>query len=137
VRLAVLVMAGLGVFVLSFRTQLASVFTQDQEVIEQLLPFMLMLGIAQPFMGAHFTLGGVLRGAGDTVTPLVGAGVGNWVFRVPLALLYAKVLSLSLPWVWSALIADHIARMLISGFAFARGRWQLRVGGSKCVRISA
>ena len=57
---------------------------------ENLMPFMLMLAIAQPFMGAHFTLGGVLRGAGDTLTPLVGAAVGNWGFRVPLAWLFTR-----------------------------------------------
>ena len=31
------------------------------------------------------------RGAGDTLTPLVAAFVGNWVFRVPLAFLAASV----------------------------------------------
>lgn len=132
VSLAVLVMAVLGLFSVAARQPLARLFTDDAAVVADLLPFIVMLGLAQPFMGAHFTLGGVLRGAGDTVSPLIGAGLGNWLFRVPLAFLYAKVLSLSLTWVWSALIADHFARMIYNGAVFARGRWAERLG----VRVS-
>jgi Na+-driven multidrug efflux pump len=91
---------------------------------------MLMLAFAQPFMGAHFTLGGVLRGAGDTVTPLIGAAVGNWGFRVPLAWVFARVFGAHLIWVWAALIADHLARLLINGFAFFGGRWAKKTGAA-------
>jgi Na+-driven multidrug efflux pump len=88
---------------------------------------MMMLAIAQPFMGAHFTLAGVLRGSGDTVTPLVGAGIGNWGFRVPLASLSVHM-GAGLVWVWAALIADHFARMMINGLAFVFGGWDKQTG---------
>ena len=45
-----------------------------------------------PSSSLHFTLAGALRGAGDTETPLWSAIFGNWIFRVPLALLAAKLL---------------------------------------------
>lgn len=128
--LAVTVMSVLGAVCLVARGPLARLFTSDAEVVAELLPFMLMLGIAQPFMGAHFTLGGVLRGAGDTVTPLFGAALGNWVFRVPLALLFAKVLHFDVEWVWAALVTDHFTRMLFNGSAFLRGRWAEDTGVS-------
>ena len=89
---------------------------------------MLMLAVAQPFMGTHFALGGVLRGAGDTVTPFLGAAVGNLCFRVPLAWVFARVLGAPLAWVWSALVFDHMARLAINGTVFLRGRWAQRVG---------
>jgi putative MATE family efflux protein len=128
VTLSLAVMSVLGLVCFVARDPLARVFTHDEGVIAHLLPFMLMLAVAQPFMGVHFTLGGVLRGAGDTVTPLIGAALGNWLFRVPLAALYANVLGLELSWVWSALIADHVARMVYNGAAFFRGRWAERTG---------
>jgi putative MATE family efflux protein len=127
-RQASFVMAALGVAFLFLRHPLADAFTQDERIAESLTPFMMMLAIAQPFMGAHFTLAGVLRGAGDTVTPLVGAAVGNWGFRVPLAWLFAHVFGASLTFVWAALIADHFARMLINGSVFLFGRWDKRTG---------
>jgi Na+-driven multidrug efflux pump len=130
VRQALLVMVALGAMFFLLRGPLARAFTSDARVAEDLMPFMMMLAIAQPFMGAHFTLGGVLRGAGDTVTPLVGAAVGNWGFRVPLAWLFTRMFGHQLIWVWAALIADHCARMAINGLAFLEGRWARRTGAT-------
>jgi putative MATE family efflux protein len=130
VRQALLVMVALAVMFFLLRGPLARAFTSDDRVAEDLMPFMMMLAIAQPFMGAHFTLGGVLRGAGDTVTPLVGAAVGNWGFRVPLAWLFTRMFGHQLIWVWAALIADHCARMAINGLAFLEGRWARRTGAT-------
>jgi putative MATE family efflux protein len=127
---AIQVTSGVAIVFLFLRTPLAHAFTRDPSVAESLLPFMLMLAIAQPFMASHFTLGGVLRGAGDTVTPLVGAAVGNWGFRVPLAWLFTRFLGHDLVWVWAALIGDHVARTLVNGVVFLRGRWALRVGAT-------
>jgi putative MATE family efflux protein len=125
---ALVIMGGLAVAFYFLRGPLAGAFTRDANIAEALAPFMLMLAIAQPFMGAHFTLAGVLRGAGDTVTPLIGAAVGNWGLRVPLAWLSARFLGAHLTWVWAALIADHIARMLINGTVFLFGRWDRKTG---------
>jgi putative MATE family efflux protein len=127
-RQALSVMGVLGVLFAFLRGPLAAAFTTDARIAEALTPFMLMLALAQPFMGAHFTLAGVLRGAGDTVTPLCGAAIGNWVFRVPLAWLAARAFGASLTWVWAALIADHFTRMLINGGVFLLGRWDRRTG---------
>jgi putative MATE family efflux protein len=124
---ASLVMGALGVAFLFLRNPLATAFAGDARIAESLAPFMMMLAIAQPFMGAHFTLAGVLRGSGDTVTPLVGAGIGNWGFRVPLASLSVH-LGAGLVWVWAALIADHFARMMINGVAFVFGAWDKQTG---------
>jgi putative MATE family efflux protein len=125
---ALLVMCALAIVVLFMRVPLAKGFTNDPRVISELLPLMTMLALAQPFMGAHFTLGGVLRGAGDTMTPLVGAAVGNWGVRVPLAWLFARTFGVHLIWVWAALIGDHVARLAISGVVFLRGGWARRTG---------
>ncbi|HVU02122.1 MAG TPA: MATE family efflux transporter [Polyangiaceae bacterium] len=127
---AVIFMCGLGTLFLFLRGPLARGFTADAHVAENLVPFMTMLAIAQPFMGAHFTLGGVLRGAGDTMTPLVGAAVGNWAFRVPLAWAFTRFMGHDLVWVWAALIGDHFARMVVCGIVFLRGRWAARTGAT-------
>jgi putative MATE family efflux protein len=124
---ASLVMGALGVLFIFLRNPLAAAFAGDAHIAECLAPFMMMLAIAQPFMGAHFTLAGVLRGSGDTVTPLVGAAVGNWGLRVPLAALASHV-SAGLSWVWAALIADHFSRMMINGLTFVFGGWDKQIG---------
>ncbi|MCA9630954.1 MAG: MATE family efflux transporter [Myxococcales bacterium] len=122
VRLALIVMACLGVAVAFLRGPLARGFTADTAILEDLVPFLLTLAMAQPFMGVHFTLSGALRGAGDTMTPFLGAALGNWLLRVPLAYYFATRGS-SVVWVWSALVGDHIARSVWSVWAFRSGRW--------------
>jgi len=106
------------------REPLAALFTVDKDTVAALGPFMLCLSLAQPAMQLHFTLAGAFRGAGDTMTPLYAAFVGNWLFRVPLAFLAANVWHLPLIWIWLTLILDHIARAVWLLFSFVRGTWR-------------
>jgi len=127
-RLALLVSLALFVVFALLRRTLAEGFTDDADVIAALIPFMLLLGIAQPFLGVHFTLAGALRGAGDTVTPLWSATLGNWVFRVPLALLVAKVFHADVVWVWATVVFDHVTRAIWLTWAFRREHWARNLG---------
>jgi putative MATE family efflux protein len=123
VGLAIATAIPLGLLFAWFRIPLAELFTSDRTVILALSPFMLALALAQPFLQMHFTLGGAHKGAGDTITPLFAALVGNWVIRVPVAVLIGAVLELDVVWIWATLIFDHIARAAWLGVSFLRGRW--------------
>ena len=123
VGLAVGTAIPLGILFAFFRVPLAEVFTDDVAVIAALSPFMLALAAAQPFLQMHFTLAGAHKGAGDTITPLIGALIGNWGIRVPVAILIGGVFELDIVWIWATLIFDHISRALWLGFSFVRGRW--------------
>lgn len=117
-----LVMGGAGI---TFRETLASIFTVDPLTAQVLIPFMLFLSIAQPFIQLHFTLAGAFRGAGDTVTPLVAALIGNWTLRIPLAFA-ASCFGAALEWLWVALIIDHCVRASWLGYRFFQGDWRTR-----------
>lgn len=123
VTLAICTAIPLGLLFAWFRVPLAQLFTSDVVVVAALSPFMLALAAAQPFLQIHFTLGGAHKGAGDTITPLVAALIGNWVVRVPIAIVIGSVLGLDVVWIWATLIFDHIARAAWLGVSFARGRW--------------
>ena len=99
-------------------------------MIGPLEPFMLLLGLAQPFLGLHFTLSGALRGAGDTKTPLWSAIFGNWIFRVPLALFVANVFHAAVVWVWATVVFDHVTRAVWLTWSFRRERWAKNVGAA-------
>ncbi len=125
--LAIGTAAVLGAVVAVLRFDIAGLLTDDVEVITALGPFMLALAIAQPLLQLQFTLGGAHRGAGDTFTPLVAACVGNWLFRVPLAFVFAIVFAFDVSWVWSALIFDHLARSVVLLYTFRRGDWKTKL----------
>jgi putative MATE family efflux protein len=127
-RLGLALAVVLGTLFIAKRVELARVFTADPAVVRDLDPFILALGIALPFLVTHFTLAGALRGAGDTVTPLKAAALGNWVFRVPLGYLFAQVWHLPLPWVWAIMLIDHLARALWLIWSFHLGPWHRAVG---------
>ncbi len=66
-----------------FSEHIARFVIDDDEVVRLTVSFILIVGVAQPVMAIEFTLGGCLRGAGDTRFPLrttlsglVGARVG-------------------------------------------------------------
>ncbi|MEN8181396.1 MAG: MATE family efflux transporter [Myxococcota bacterium] len=127
VRMGLATSIVLGIVCAVAREPLGRLFTPDEGVVAALGPFMLVLAIAQPFLGLHFTLAGALRGAGDTMTPLLAATLGNWGFRVPLAALCALVLHTDIVFVWGALFFDHVARTVWLTIVYQRGRWQTRL----------
>ena len=120
-RLAVVVAIGLGIACGLAREPLARFVVDDAATVAALTPFLLCLAWTQPFLQAHFALGGAHRGAGDTFTPFLAATAGNWALRVPLACLFAFVLELPLVWVWYALVFDHITRTAWLTYTFRRG----------------
>ena len=122
--LAIATAVPLGALCAWQRVGLAELFTDDQAVVLALSPFMLCLALAQPFLQMHFTLGGAHKGAGDTVTPLIGAAIGNWGIRVPVAWTLAAVFETDVVWLWATLIFDHIARTAWMAVNFARGKWR-------------
>jgi Na+-driven multidrug efflux pump len=129
-RVAVLVAVTLGAACALAREPLARLFTNDPATVAELSPFLLILALAQPFLQAHFTLGGAHRGAGDTWTPFVAAVVANWALRVPLAFALAWILRAELVWIWSVLLLDHLARSLWLLRSFRRGAWRATLGPS-------
>jgi MATE family, multidrug efflux pump len=134
-RLSLLFSLPLFVVFALLRTTLAESFTRDPEVLPQLESFMILLGIAQPFLSLHFTLSGALRGAGDTTTPLWSAIFGNWIFRVPLALI---VVSLHAPvvWVWGTVVFDHVTRAVWLTWSFRREKWASNLGATTARRAA-
>jgi len=123
-RLAVYLMSACGIVLFLAARPIARLFVDDPRVIADAVSFIRTLAAAQPLMGIDSTLGGALRGAGDTRFPLVAVFVGFYGCRLGFAYLAAVVLHLSLPWVWFALIGDYLARAGLKMWRFRSGRWK-------------
>ena len=102
----------------------ASCSSTTRTVVADAVSFIHVLAVAQPLMAADSTLGGALRGAGDTRFPLLTVIVGFYVARLGCAWLAAYVLSLSLVWVWAALLGDYLFRAALKAWRFKTGRWK-------------
>jgi MATE family, multidrug efflux pump len=123
-RLAVYLMSLCGVILFVAARPIAVLFVDDRDVVADAVSFIHMLAAAQPLMGIDSTIGGALRGAGDTRFPLVAVFVGFYGCRLGFAYVAAVVLHLSLPWVWFALMGDYLARAALKAWRFRGGQWK-------------
>lgn len=122
---AMAVMGGVGAVIIAAARPLAGIFgAVGQETIDLTVIFIYVLGAAQPLMAVEFTLGGALRGAGDTRFPLAAMLTGLFVFRLGTALLVAQPLFGTVTAVWCCLLLDYGVKALLLSLRFARGRWK-------------
>lgn len=123
-RLAMVLMSGAGLLIFLLARQIAGVFIDDPQVVEDAVLFIHVLAAAQPLMAADSTLGGALRGAGDTRFPLLTVIVGFYGARLGCAWFAATILHAALVWVWAALLGDYVLRAVLKAWRFHSGRWQ-------------
>ncbi|MFQ5666541.1 MAG: MATE family efflux transporter [Candidatus Binatia bacterium] len=123
-RLAMYLMTTCGVVLFIAARPIATLFVADASVVIDAVSFIRILAAAQPLMALDFTLGGALRGAGDTRFPLVAMLIGFYGCRLTFAYLAAALLHLSLTWLWFALMGDYLARAALKAWRFQSGSWK-------------
>jgi putative MATE family efflux protein len=124
---AVVCMTLLGVITIAAAEPIARFFIDDDEVVALTVDFIWILGAVQPLMAVQFTLGGALRGAGDTRFPFFAVLAGLFGVRCALAALFTWW-GLSVEWIFSALIGDYVVKASILVWRFRSGRWQTTPG---------
>lgn len=123
-RLAILIMAGMGIVFFFFPYVLLRAFTTDEAVIELGTVFLKIVALLQIPLALTMVLAGSLRGAGDTRFIMIATMVGMWGVRVPMALIVALWLHLSVSYVWMAMIADWTVRMGLLLWRYQSERWR-------------
>jgi|SRR5579884_340159 len=123
-RLAVLVMASMGVVFFFFPYLLLRLFTQDAEVIRLGTLFLKIVALIQIPLAITMVLSGSLKGAGDTRFLLGVTFVGAWLIRVPLAFYFSFVQPLGITYVWSVMVVDWFVRMGLTLFRYRSEKWQ-------------
>ncbi|MBI2325465.1 MAG: MATE family efflux transporter, partial [Chloroflexi bacterium] len=101
-------------------------FTSSPEVVVAGIGAMIVVGIAQPAQAVIFTIGGALRGAGDTRYTLALTTLNWFVVRLPLAVFLGLILGWGLIGVWVAVAIDYGVRAGLMARRFASGVWSRR-----------
>jgi len=121
---AILSMSVLGAATIAAAPRLAGIFSNDPRVIELTVDFIWTLGAVQPLMAIEYTIGGALRGAGDTRFPLFAIFAGLFSCRLLPAAIAAYVFGASVQVVWSMLVLDYTLKAALLLWRFRRGRWK-------------
>jgi putative MATE family efflux protein len=111
--------------IMIFGRPLAGLFTQTDEILVMSIRMLRILAGGYVIFAVGIVLWGVIRGAGDAMTPMWAAVINSIVVRVPTAYLFvyllgrpeALILSLLAAWTFNALFAV---------FSYKRGKWKTK-----------
>ena len=121
-RLSIVSMTFFGILIAFFAEPLARYMIDNDEVVRLSVVFIWLLGSMQPLMAIEFSLGGALRGAGDTKTPLVITLTCLLFIRVFLALIF-YMLDASIEIIFSTLVADYVVKGFLYVARFKSNKW--------------
>ncbi len=121
---AMIAMGTLGGIIMLYARELTLFFVGDAPVtVERTVELIYLLGAMMPLLAVDFSIGGSLRGAGDTRFPLVATMISLILMRCGLAAI-ATYMGLPVVWVYAALIGDYLVKASMLIWRFQRGRWK-------------
>ena len=103
---------------------IVSFYSSDPEIIRNAAIAIRVAAITQPFQSHQLIVAGSLRGAGDTIFPLISTFFGILIIRVAAATFFVQVLGLGLLGAWLAVMLDQIIRWFLIAMRFRSGKWK-------------
>ncbi len=107
-KLAVIIMAVLGVALAIAAPIVVKPFATSEEVAKLASIYLILAGLSEPGLALAMTISGAIRGGGNTVVPLIINAVGLYLFRVIPAALLTKILGAV--GAWLAMFVDVYLR---------------------------
>lgn len=123
-KIGSLVSAFMAVIFFFFGGAIASLYSNDPQVIEQARQILKLIAFIQPFQSSSLIVAGGLRGAGDTIFTLVSSFIGILIIRVILAYYFVIVVGTGLIGAWMAILIDQFIRWILVNYRFRTGRWK-------------
>lgn len=109
-----------GVPLIFFSRGVMRLLTPDEMLIQIGASYVFVMGFAQLSQNLAGILSGALRGAGYTEMPMLSAGIGLWLVRVPLSLLIAYVWKLDVFYIFLVIGLDMTIRFIFNGIVFKK-----------------
>lgn len=122
--------ATITLIILLFGRYLMAIFTQTQELVDLGVYVLRILAVGYIAMAVTQSLSGVMRGAGDTVTPMWISLCTSVLFRVPLAygisfLTRTEALPVGrFECIPVSLLCTWVMGALLTTFFYRRGKWR-------------
>ncbi len=123
-RVGSLVSTFIAILFFFFGEDIATLYTNNLEVIKESGKILKLIAIIQPFQSSQLILAGGLRGAGDTVWTLISTFIGILIVRVVLAYYFVMHLDLGLTGAWLAMLIDQFIRWILISYRFKSNKWK-------------
>lgn len=131
--MGLVVSAAITAILLLFGRYLFAIFTETPELIDLAVSMMRVLAVGYICISVTQVLGGVMRGAGDTVTPMWISVISTIVLRVPTAYIMAALTkNEAYPnghpvSIFTSLMVSWTLGMIITIVVFRLGRWKKKM----------
>lgn len=122
--LAVGISAAVTAIILLFGKPLMSIFTETAELVDMSYYLMCILAFGYIAMAVTQSLSGVMRGAGDTVTPMWISLITSVFLRVPVAYLLAPVIGQTC--IQISLLCTWVMGAVLTVIFYSRGKWKTK-----------
>ncbi|MGI5912431.1 MAG: MATE family efflux transporter [Syntrophomonadaceae bacterium] len=106
-----------------FPYQVAGIFTNDGDVLAISSSLIRIAAIEQAGIAFSSVIGGILKGAGDTRTPMIISTVFTWLYRLPLMYLFIRFWEFPISYVWLLFVSDWLLRALVFIVIYRRKKW--------------
>ncbi|MBM4047222.1 MAG: MATE family efflux transporter, partial [Planctomycetes bacterium] len=104
-------------------TPLAKMFSPEPDVLRLSVRCIMVGALEQLPLAFYMVYSGGLRGAGDTLSPMLVTTIGIFL-RVPVVYLFGVIFGWGLVGVWLGCAVDWTARAAVVYALFRRGRWR-------------
>lgn len=123
-KYCVLTMSAVAVLLMVFANPIVRVFAPGHSEIQEMAVLLLIIAaIEQPLLGIAMALGGGLRGAGDTVTPMIASLVCGIGIRVGASWWLAFPMGYGIYGIYLGTLIDWSARAVFLYLFFRWERW--------------
>lgn len=109
-----------AVILLFFPHQVMALLTNQVEVIRLGAVYLMLMALVQIPQNLASVLYGAMRGAGFTKAPMIVAGTGLWLVRLPLAYILSMVFHMGIYGIWYAITFDMAFRFILSYWLYKR-----------------
>lgn len=123
IKVAFLFLMILAIPYVVFSKYLIMIFLSDPEVLLIGTRYLRIVFIGLIFLVFLTVYNAVLKGAGDTKPSMVGALVGNWLIKIPMAYLLSRM-GLGSDGVWIAIAASVLVETMVVWYYFRKGNWR-------------
>ena len=122
-RFCVAFMSFFGVIFYLFNHEIAALLTSDVNVQRHTAKFLLIIAFSMPLIATDFTIGGAIRGAGETTFPLIISLITLLLVRIILPFIFIK-LNLSVTALFVLTGADFFIKAIFMTIYFRKRKWQ-------------
>lgn len=113
----------IGLMFVLFSENIVRIYNSEPETVAAASSVLKLIALGLPGISTQIPIAAALRGAKDTITPLIANFVSVWFFRVIVAYLFVSVFNWGIIGAWATIVLDQTCRAVIVYSRFLSKKW--------------